>query len=250
MATLTHSIDVQSDGSLKITVPPVIHKWRRFRHSYEVASWRAARIPYVKHDDDKPDYSPYPGGMPRGWNPLYFPGVPKKGYPDVVTLSGDFQPFTRAWQEYHFWLMKLSTNGSMTEAQLKAAFIPLFDSGRFLNNGYGVDKYHDYINKRNTAAKDPKFEALGMGGNIVKELGRVSYQGEWWVEIETLTGVPAATVTHATHPHLIFHAVNELQINGVNTTSEFPQLNGAPVWFAFAHKSGVQRVRESWLVEA
>jgi hypothetical protein len=192
--------------------------------------------------------------MARGWNPLYFPRLPKMGLPDVITpLYDDWMKFTKAWQLYHFELMRLSTNGSMSLKQLKAAFIPIFDSGRFLLNGVGVDKYHDYINSTNVSKTDPMFESLGMGGSIIKEIRRVSYAKEWWVVAECLSGVPPMTMTWKNNPHLIHHAVSEyMNASGKPAVSEFPQLNGAPVYYAFAsaHKEGgvgVQWIRESWL---
>lgn len=246
--------------------PAVVHKWRRFKHSFEIERWREVRVPYVPRSGDPADLKIYPGGIPRGWNPLYFPQkLPQYGLPDVVTpLFDDFMPFNKGWQEFHFGLMKLSTNGSMTEKELKAAFIPLFDRGRFLNNKVSWDSnssikypYHDYINDRHTSSPNPRFESLGMGGNIVKELERVSYGGEWWIVVECLDGTkaPPAGMTWKTHPHLIYHAVNETLINGKNAVTEFPQLKGAPVYYAFAsanrqNGTAAQMVRASWLTLA
>lgn len=242
----------------------ILNKWRRFRHSFEVETWREARVPYVERAGDEPDLKTYVGGMPRGWNPLYFPRkLPQYGLPDVVTpMYDDFMSFTRAWQEFHFGLMKLSAGGSMSEAQLRAAFIPIFDRGRFLLNNHSWDThstdaypYMDFINRRHLTGLMPKFEALGMGGNVVKEIGRVMVQKEWHVIVECLDGkaLPPAGMTWKTHPHLVFHAVSETVSGGRNTVTEFPQMNGAPVYYAFAslHKDGVkpvQLVRESWLI--
>lgn len=242
----------------KVFAPVVVHKWRRFKHSFEVERWRAARVPYVPRANDPPGMRVYPGGMPRGWNPLYFPNkLPQYGLPDVITpLYDDFMPFNQAWQNFHFGLMKESAGGSLSEAQLKAAFIPIFDRGRFLLNNNSWDKlssdqypYRDYINRRHLDGFMPRFEALGMGGNVVLELERISYAGEWWIEVQCLNGRanPPEGVTWKTHPHLIYHAVNETLSNGQNIVTEFPQLNGAPVYYAFASNTGTQRVRESWL---
>jgi hypothetical protein len=256
------------DQNITVQAPAVVvTKWRRFKHSFEVLQWREARVPYVHRANDPATLKIYPGGMPRGWNPLYSPNLIKIGLPDVVTpFYDDFMPFSRAWQIFHFDLMKLSAGGAMTENELKAAFIPIFDRGRFLTNNHSWDNrssstypYHDYINARHVAAPDPQFEALGMGGNVVKELDRVSYGGEWWVVVECLYGgagsMPPVGMTWKTHPHLIYHAVNETLINGMNAVTEFPQLKGAPVYYAFASKQkqgdrAIQWVRESWLTPA
>jgi hypothetical protein len=162
-------------------------------------------------------------------------------------------PFTKAWQSYHFNLMRLSANGALTEKELKYAFIGIFDSKRFLLNGCGVDNYRDYINNRNLLKPLPQFEPLGMGGALVKEIRRVSYMREWWVVYETLLAPPLNTVTWKTHPYLIYHAVNELMINGRPAISEFPQMKDLPVYYASASKQkengvGVQWIRESWLI--
>lgn len=246
-------------------VPMVItNKWRRFRHSFEVEKWRAARVPYVPRDGDPVDLKIYPGGMPRGWNPLYFPRhLPMYGLPDVITPHyDDFMPFNRAWQNWHFELLKLSAAGSMNELQLKAAFIPIFDRGRFLLNDHSWDSkssmdypYMDFINNRHLSGVMPRFESLGMGGNVVKELGRVSFGKEWHVIVESMDGRanPPAGMTWKTHPHLVFRAVSETISGGRNVVNDFPQLQGAPVYYAFAstYKNGsqpIQMVRESWLI--
>ena len=240
----------------RVFTPSTSSKWRRLKHSYEVLRWRSVGVPYVPRPGDPDSLETFPGGMPRGWNPLYSPGLIGIGLPDVVTVRyGDFMKFSKDWQFFHFDLMKDSTQGSMTEAELRAAFIPIFDRGRFLLNKNSWDShsssafpYHDYINRRYTFSPDPRFEALGMGGNVVRELDRISYGGEWWAVVECLKGsVPPSGYTNKSHPHLVHHAVNETMIEGYPFLTEFPQLKGAPVQFAFASDSGVQWVRDSWL---
>ena len=177
-------------------------------------------------------------GKARGWS-KDFPELPDKGFPDTCTTKfSGFMKMNNAWKSFLYELIYTEgVRAGMNRTEIDFAFGKIYDSGRFISNGSGV--------------QTDKFMIAGItcGLNIVRGLRE---KGNYLVceAIDYRKGVPVG-ISPDTHPHLFHEARTETMENGVNVSNRFHWLRGRPVIFPFMVKSDPNNLEsqpgEQWI---
>lgn len=207
MAIPTHNITIFSNGSLDVQPLPVVTVPKPSNYWMTLEGWKYAT-----------DYKA------RGWS-IDYPNLPDKGFPDMVDcrFSGFMKVTPDLKKVLHNLIESEGIKAGMSKTEIDFAFSKIYDSGRFLSNGHGVESGNFMI------------QGLTCGRNIVHGLRE---DGNWLIveAFDYRAGIPIR-LSPAARPDLFHEARTETMENGINVSNRFHWLKGYPVFFPFLVKS-------------
>ena len=221
METLTHRIEVFTDGSVKVTSPQPAPKGpSKF--------WAVKR-----------DYEYTSDHRPRSLS-IDFPNLTdKQGFPDTLdSRDKSFIRMDKALQFFWFENMRMFSNG-MTDSQLKDRWAAITRHGVCWTDDHGTETYHDYVRKLHAEKRDAAIKTITCGGNILHEIGR---DGEY-IKVEAINPVDIPSVNDVNYfktPWLVHVGTISTIVpyGGVWRSDKFPQfLAGVP--FPLVGRGGV-----------